>query len=73
MWAESACGYFADEKGCALDALTLADMQKICPAITDEVFSVLGVDESVASRTSAGGTAPANVRQAVARARQRFL
>ena len=63
----------ADEKGCALDALTLADMQKICPAITDEVFSVLGVDESVASRTSAGGTAPANVRQAVGRARERFL
>ena len=63
----------ADGKGCALDALALADMQKICPAITDEVFSVLGVDQSVASRTSAGGTAPANVRQAVARARQRFL
>ena len=63
----------ADEKGCALDGLTLADMQKIAPAITDEVFSVLGVAESVASRTSAGGTAPDNVRQAVELAKARFL
>ena len=51
----------AEEQGCNLEALTLEDMQKIEPRITDDVFSVLSVDASVASRTSFGGTAPANV------------
>jgi argininosuccinate lyase len=34
---------------------------------------VLDVDSSVRSRTSHGGTAPENVRRAVAAARERFL
>ncbi len=63
----------AEEKGCALDALDLADMRAEEPAITDDVFGVLGVDNSVNSRASFGGTAPANVRRAVAEARRRFL
>jgi argininosuccinate lyase len=37
-------------------------MQEMEPRITDEVFSVLSVEKSVASRTSYGGTAPVNVR-----------
>ena len=48
-------------------------MQAEEPAITDDVFGVLGVDNSVNSRTSFGGTAPANVVRAVAEARRRFL
>src|SRR6186713_2569004 len=46
-----------------LDKLSLADMRAVEPRITDEVFSVLSVDKSVESRTSYGGTAPANVRE----------
>ncbi|UPH71358.1 argininosuccinate lyase [Abyssibius alkaniclasticus] len=57
----------AEDKGCDLDELTLADMQTGHPEITQEVFAVLGVDNSVASRTSFGGTAPANVRAQVER------
>ena len=52
--------------------LTLAEMQKVEPRIDDGLFSVLGVDQSVASRTSYGGTAPDNVRRAIADARERF-
>ena len=63
----------ADEKNCQLAELALADMQGIEAAITEEVFTVLGIDNSVASRTSFGGTAPDNVRAAVAQARERFL
>ena len=37
-------------------------MQAEEPRITAEVFGVLGVEKSVRSRTSYGGTAPANVR-----------
>ncbi len=57
----------AEEAGCDLPDLSLEQMQQVCPGITDEVFSVLGVRNSVASRTSLGGTAPARVREQVAR------
>jgi argininosuccinate lyase len=48
-------------------------MQSVEAGITDAVYDVLGVDRSVASRTSFGGTAPENVRAAVKAARARFL
>jgi argininosuccinate lyase len=51
----------AEERGVGLDALELAEMQKIEPRITAKVFSVLSVENSVASRRSFGGTAPENV------------
>ncbi len=53
----------AVEKGVVLHKLPLADLQAIEPRITDDIFSVLSVDKSVRSRTSYGGTAPANVRK----------
>ena len=43
--------------------MTLAQMQSVEPTITREVFDVLGVEKSVRSRMSYGGTAPDNVRQ----------
>ncbi len=52
----------AAARGVPLEALDLAAMQGVDPAITAEVFAVLGVRQSVASRTSFGGTAPDNVR-----------
>jgi argininosuccinate lyase len=63
----------AEERGCRLSELNLADMQAIEARITPAIFDVLTVDASVASRTSFGGTAPDNVRQAAAAARERFL
>jgi argininosuccinate lyase len=53
----------ASTRGIALEKLTLAEMQAVEPRMTSEVFSVLGVEKSVKSRTSYGGTAPANVRR----------
>ncbi len=55
----------AEAKGCDLDGLTLEEMQQAEPRITTEVFDVLGLDNSVKSRTSFGGTAPDNVRAQV--------
>jgi argininosuccinate lyase len=52
----------AENKGVQLDELALADMQAVHAAITEDVFAVLSVDASVASRRSFGGTAPENVR-----------
>jgi argininosuccinate lyase len=51
----------ADKIGVPLQKLPLSDMQLIEPKITKEVFEVLSVERSVASRTSYGGTAPKNV------------
>ena len=62
----------AEKKSCRLDELTLADMQSVLPEITDDVFDVLTVDHSVASRTSLGGTAPQLVEKAVKAARKQF-
>jgi len=57
----------AEDKRCDLPDLTLADMKSVHDGITDAVFDVLGVDNSVASRTSYGGTAPQNVRAQISR------
>jgi argininosuccinate lyase len=48
-------------------------MQRLEPRITAAVYDVLTVEKSVASRTSFGGTAPANVAAAAKEARRRFL
>ena len=56
----------AEDKGCDLPDLSLADMTGVHAKITRDVFDVLGVHNSVASRTSYGGTAPDNVRAQVA-------
>ena len=53
----------AETKGVGLEDLPLADMQTLEPRITKAVFSVLSVENSVASRVSHGGTAPQNVRK----------
>ncbi len=57
----------AEKQGCDLPELALKDMQSEHAGITKAVFDVLGVENSVASRTSYGGTAPEQVRAQVAR------
>ncbi len=63
----------AEEKEIGLAELSLEEMQKVEASITEDIYTVLTVDASVASRTSFGGTAPETVRAAAADARKRFL
>ena len=56
----------AEKKGVDLPGLSLEEMQSVEPGITEDVFSVLTVENSVKSRTSYGGTAPDNVREMAA-------
>jgi len=63
----------AEEAGCTLADLPLADMQAEHADITDAIFDVLSVEASVASRTSFGGTAPVRVKEAITAARAQFL
>ncbi len=57
----------AEARGCDLPELSLEDMRSVHKHIHEGVFGVLGVHNSVASRTSYGGTAPDMVRAQVAR------
>jgi argininosuccinate lyase len=59
----------AEDKGCGLAELSLADLETIDARIGEGVFGVLSVDASVASRTSHGGTAPVRIKEAIAAAR----
>ncbi len=63
----------AESEGVDLPDLTLDQMKSAHEAITDGVFDVLGVDNSVASRTSYGGTAPSEVRKQIARWKERLV
>ncbi len=53
----------AEKKGVDLPDLSLEEMRSVEPRITEDVYSVLGVENSVASRRSFGGTAPENVKR----------
>ena len=56
----------AEQRGCGLADLALPELQDLNPAITEDVYSVLTVEASVASRTSFGGTAPQEVKRQIA-------
>jgi len=62
----------AEELGVDLPQLSLAELQNFSPLIGDDIFSVLTVEGSLASRQHIGGTAPEQVRTVIARARSRL-
>ena len=57
----------ADELGCGLADLAIADLRRLEPRITMDIYAVLTPEASVASRDSYGGTAPVRVREQVSR------
>ncbi len=67
----------AEERDCELAAFSLAELRATMAAVagaeervSEDVFEVLRIEGSLASRCHPGGTAPEQVRQAVARARE---
>jgi argininosuccinate lyase len=62
----------ADTSGRDLAELPLAELQTFSPVIADDVYAVLTLEGSLAARDHLGGTAPAQVRAAIARARKRI-
>lgn len=57
----------AESKGCDLPDLSITELKSVHDGITQEVYSVLGVENSVRSRMSYGGTSPVRVAEQVAR------
>ncbi len=60
----------AEELGVDLAELSLPALQRFSPLVEDDVFATLTVDGSLAARRHLGGTAPEQVRAAIARARR---
>ena len=60
------------QKGCDLAELGLDELRRFSPAIDGDVFDCLTLEGSVAARDHIGGTAPAQVRAAIDRARARL-
>ena len=59
-------------KGCDLAQLSLPELQSFSEVIGEDVYDVLTLEGSVAARDHIGGTAPNQVRAAIARARARI-
>lgn len=59
----------AEDLGCDLSELTKEQLHSFCDLVGDDVFSVLTIEGSLAARDHVGGTAPSQVRAAIARAR----
>lgn len=64
---------FGIKEGRDLSALTLAELKQFSPVIGEDVFPVLSLEGSVNARKHTGGTAPAQVRAAIARARKTLV
>ena len=62
----------AEELGVDLPQLSLAELQRFSPLVEEDIFTVLTVEGSLASRRHIGGTAPEQVRAAISRARQQL-
>jgi len=62
----------AEEQQCGLEDLSLETLRAIDPRLDAPVLEVLAVEQSVATRTSFGGTAPSRVREAIAGWRARL-
>jgi len=63
----------AEGKGITLDELSLNEMQSVHTKITKDIFKAIAIDTCVARRQSFGGTAPKQVKAAIATAKKSYL
>jgi argininosuccinate lyase len=62
----------AIEGGRELEELSLEELQEFSPFIKEDVYQALSLSETLATKSQAGGTAPARVAEALAEARTRL-
>jgi argininosuccinate lyase len=63
---------YAEQRGCDLADIALAELKEFSALIEEDIYQVLSLEGSLASRDHIGGTAPSQVRAAIARARNRL-
>jgi argininosuccinate lyase len=59
----------AIERGLELDELTLKEMRAFSPLIEEDVFAALSLEQTLKTKSQAGGTSPERVAEALAAAR----
>lgn len=60
---------FAEQRGCDLSDISIAELKNFSELVEDDIYQVLSLEGSLASRNHIGGTAPNQVEAAIARAR----
>jgi argininosuccinate lyase len=60
---------FAEQRNCDLSDISIAELKQFSAHIAEDVYQVLSLEGSLASRNHIGGTAPNQVVAAIARAR----
>jgi len=60
---------FAEQRGCDLSEISLTELQSFSALIAQDVYQTLSLEGSLASRDHIGGTAPNQVKAAIARGR----
>jgi argininosuccinate lyase len=63
---------FAEQRGCDLSDISLAELKTFSALVEDDIYQILSLEGSLASRNHIGGTAPNQVQAAIARARIRL-
>ena len=61
---------FAEGRGCDLADLKLPELQQFSPVVEKDVFAALKLEGALKARSHIGGTAPARVKAAIAKARK---
>jgi len=61
---------FAEQRGCGLDSISLDELRQFSTLIEGDVYQVLSLEGSLASRNHTGGTSPEQVTAAITRARK---
>lgn len=61
---------FAEGRSCDLADLGLAELRQFSPLIEEDVFAALTLDGALQARSHIGGTAPARVKAAIAKAKK---
>jgi len=64
---------FAETRGCDLSDLSLEDLRQFSPLVAADAFDALTLEGSMKSRSHIGGTSPARVKAAIAKARKTLL
>jgi argininosuccinate lyase len=61
---------YAEERGCALTELKISELQGFSTLIENDVFAALTLEGALKARSHIGGTAPARVKAAIAKAKK---
>ena len=64
---------YAVNKGCDLSELQLSELKQFSSLMSEDIYDVLTLEGSLSARNHIGGTAPAQVEAAIARARKLLL